>query len=182
MSIVITGTPGSGKHTVSKEVAIKTGLTIVDITSIAIDSGHVEKNHGINEVDVTKLEDFLVDKISEKNLVVGHLAPYVLTKKCVKKIIILRRNPYDLIAVYKDRGYSEGKIKENIGSEVLGTIVYDTINKFQEKAVQIDVSRRTVNDTVNEIIKIIFGNKESEEVDWLALVTKNNDLKKFFDD
>ena len=182
MSIVITGTPGVGKHTITNIVSKKTNLRILDITQAARNSSHIENNSGIDEIDVEKLGNYIEGRASKENLVVGHLAPYVLSKKNVKWAIILRRNPYDLIEVYKERGYSEKKIKENAGSEVLGIIAYDTMNKFQEKAVQLDVSKKTTDQVTDEVFKIISGEKRTEEVDWLEEITNNNDLKKFFDD
>ena len=182
MSIVITGTPGVGKHTITEIISKKLKLTPLDITQVARNSSHIEHNSGIDEIDVEKLGCFLEEKTSEENLVVGHLAPYVLSKKKVKRIIILRRNPYDLIRVYKERKYSQRKIKENAGSEVLGVIAYDTFTKFQEKAIQLDVSKKTINQVADEVIRIILEEKRTEEVDWLEEVTRNNDLKKFFDD
>ena len=110
----------------------------------------------------------------------GHLAPYVLEKNQVKIIIILRRNPYDLESVYKERSYSETKIKENTGSEILGIITHDTIEKFEEKAFQIDVSEKKIQKVVEKVLEIISKKEGNEEVDWLDLVTKNNDLEKFF--
>ena len=182
MSIVITGTPGVGKHTITDIVSKKLNLTPLDITQVARNSSHIEHNSGIDEIDVEKLGNFLQERISEENIVVGHLAPYVLSKKNVKWMIILRRNPYDLISVYKERKYSERKIKENTGSEILGVIAYDALTKFEEKARQLDVSKKTIKQVVDEVIKIILEEKGTEEVDWLEYVTKNNDLKKFFDD
>ena len=182
MSIVITGTPGVGKHTITNIISKKLNLTPLDITQVARNSSHIEHNSGIDEIDAEKLGNFLQERISEENIVVGHLAPYVLSKKNVKWMIILRRNPYDLISVYKERKYSERKIKENTGSEILGVIAYDAFTKFQEKARQLDVSKKTVKQVVDEVIKIISEEKRSDEVDWLEYITNNNDLKKFFDD
>ncbi|MEE8383343.1 MAG: nucleoside-triphosphatase, partial [Nitrosopumilus sp.] len=44
MSIVITGNPGVGKHTITQEIAEKLELSIIDINSIARDAGLFEKN------------------------------------------------------------------------------------------------------------------------------------------
>ncbi len=90
MSIVITGNPGVGKHTITQEIAEKLELSIIDINSIARDAGLFEKNKDTNDVDTDKLEKILEQKISEKNVIVGHLAPYVLDKNIVKIMIILR--------------------------------------------------------------------------------------------
>ena len=182
MSIVITGNPGVGKHTITEKIADILELSIVDINKIAKNSGLFEKNEDINDVDIEKLEKILEQKISEKNIIVGHLAPYVLHKNKIKIMIVLRRNPYDLISVYKKRKYSDKKIKENTGSEVLGIIAHDAISKFQEKVFQINISKKTIPETVEKTIDLISSNKGNEEVDWLELVRKNNDLGKFFVD
>jgi adenylate kinase len=182
MSIVITGNPGVGKHTITEKIADILELSIVDINKITKNSGLFQKNEDTNDVDIEKLEKILEQKISEKNIIVGHLAPYVLHKNKIKIMIVLRRNPYDLISVYKKRKYSDKKIKENTGSEVLGIIAHDTIEKFEEKAFQVDVSKKNIQEVVEKVIGIISKNENNEEVDWLGLVAKNNDLKKFFTD
>jgi len=182
MSIVITGNPGVGKHTISEEIAEKLELPILDINSIAKDAGLFEKNKDTYDVDTLKLEKILEQKISEKKIIVGHLAPYVLDKNKVKIVIVLRRDPYDLISVYKERRYSDEKSKENLGSEVLGIIAHDTISKFQEKAFQINTSGKSIREVVEKVMTLISSNEGNEEVDWLDLITKKNDLKKFFND
>jgi adenylate kinase len=97
-------------------------------------------------------------------------------------MIVLRRSPYDLIPVYNDRKYSERKIRENTGSEILGVIANDAIIRFQEKVFQINVSGKTISEVTKNVMRVIMENEGSEEVDWLELVRKNNDLGKFFVD
>jgi len=182
MSIVITGNPGVGKHTITQKIAERLKLSIIDINKVAKDAGIFEKNEDANDVDTKKLGKILEHKISEKNVIVGHLAPYVLDKSQVKIMIVLRRDPYELISVYKKRKYTDKKIKENVGSEVLGIIVHDTISKFQEKTFQINTSGKSIQEGVEKVMTLISSNEGNEEVDWLDLVTKNNDLGKFFVD
>jgi len=95
-------------------------------------------------------------------------------------MIVLRRNPYDLISVYKKREYSEEKTRENTGSEILGVIAHDAINQFGIKVFQVDVTTKSVLEVVGKVLNIIGGEDSSEDVDWLELVTKRDDLKKFF--
>ena len=99
-----------------------------------------------------------------------------------RSVIVLRRSPYELIQVYDERGYSDKKSKENASSEILGVITYDTKNQFQDKVIQINVTDRNIQDVLEKAESAISGNIDSEEVDWLELVTKNDDLKKFFVD
>ena len=182
MSIVITGNPGVGKHTITQEIAEKLELSIIDINSIARDAGLFEKNKDTNDVDTEKLEKILEKKILGKNVIVGHLAPYVLDKNIVKIMIVLRRSPYDLISVYKERKYSDEKSTENLGSEVLGIIAHDAMSKIKEKTFKINTSDKGIQEVVEKAMTLIFSNIGNEEVDWLDLVTKNNDLRKFFVD
>lgn len=182
MSIVITGNPGVGKHTITQLIADKMKLSIIDINKIAKDSNLFEKNGNTNDVDVEVLEKILKSKISKNNIIVGHLAPYVLRKNQVKIMIVLRRSPYDLIPVYEDRKYDDDKIRDNVGSEILGIITNDAIDKFQEKIFQINVSGKTVVEVFEKIMSVIINKKGNEVIDWLELVRKNNDLGKFFSD
>ena len=180
MSIVITGNPGVGKHTITKKISEILNFPIIDINIIAKDSGLFEKNENTNDVDTEKLGKILKEKVLDKTIVVGHLAPYILEKNQVKIIIILRRNPYELESVYKERNYSEIKMKENTGSEILGIIAHDAIEKFEEKTFQVDVSETSIEKVVKKVLDIISKKEVNEEVDWLTLVTENNDLEKFF--
>jgi adenylate kinase len=181
MSYVITGNPGVGKHTITKEIGKLLHLSIIDINSVAKEFGLFEKNKETNDVDVVKLGKIIADTISHPVLFVGHLAPYVLSTDKIKKVIVLRKNPYDLISVYKKREYSKEKIKDNLGSEALGVIFHDTIIQFgTEKTIQIDVTSQSIQETTKKVIDAIKGKIETEEVDWLTTITEKNDLREFF--
>ncbi|MCH9658512.1 AAA family ATPase [archaeon] len=182
MSIAITGTPGVGKHTITYKIADRLNLPILDINLIAKDSGLFEQSKDTNDIDTEKLRLIFEQKISKGKIIVGHLAPYVLNKNQIKIMIVLRRSPYELISVYKDRKYTKRKIKENAGSEILGIIAHDATNQFHEKVFQINVSKNTISETVEKAIRLIFGDKNNEIIDWLELVKNKNDLEKFFGD
>src|SRR3990172_3024529 len=98
-----------------------------------------------------------------------------------KNAVILRKNPYKLIPIYKKRKYSTKKIAVNVGSEILGVIAYDSIKKFgKNKAYQIDTTSKSVSKITKAVINSLKGKFENDKVDWLTLVSKKNDLKKFF--
>ena len=88
MSIVITGNPGVGKHTVTKKISEILNFPIIDINIIAKDLGLFEKNENTNDVDTQKLAKILKEEKLNEKIVVGHLAPYVLEKDQVKIIVI----------------------------------------------------------------------------------------------
>lgn len=182
---VITGSPGTGKHTISGLVSDSLGFEIIDINQVAIQKRFGNKNKETIDVDVGKLRRAMTKKIksSDKDtLIVGHLAPYVTRSHLVDKAIVLRKSPYELSKTYKERGYSEKKATENLGSEILGVIVHDCIKEFGNKVYEVDTTSNTEDDTLKKVISIILEKKpkHSDKVDWLGLVAQKEDMKRFF--
>jgi len=180
--LVLTGNPGVGKHTVSKKLAKILGYEIVDVNKEAVKVGMPKQNDSI-DVDVEKTQRILKEKISDKSLIVGHLAPFVVSKELVSMAIVLRKNPYELIQIYEKRNYSNKKKNDNLGSEILGVVAYDSIEKFgEDKTFQINTTSLTVEEVTKKIESIINGTSKGDTVDWLTEVTRKNDLRKFFPD
>ena len=182
MVLVITGNPGVGKHTIANEILQSKKHELLDINKIAIDAEIIEKVQDAVEVDINNLKKYLDDLITEKSLVVGHLAPYVVNSKNIDSAIVLRKNPYKLLDIYKKRGYSEKKIKDNLGSEILGIIANDSIINFgQKKTFQIDTTDSTPKTIVSKIDDIINRCDNGDDIDWLPLIQEKNDFKTFFE-
>ena len=192
MSIVITGNPGVGKHTIAKEIERTWKISeLIDINKTAIDAGLVEQGQDALDVDVNKLKKHLEPIVSDIpklhwmgriGLIVGHLAPYVLNAKSCHPCIVLRKNPYKLLDIYKKRGYTEKKIKDNLGSEILGIITNDAIKNFgREKTFQVDTTDHTPKELAVRIHNIYYGEDNGDNIDWLPLIQEKNDLKTFFE-
>ena len=180
--LVLTGSPGVGKHTVSEELAKVLDYEIVDVNKEAIKAGMPKRDDSI-DVDVEQMKGLLKGMLTEKSLIVGHLAVYVISKTQVSKAIVLRKNPYDLIQIYEKRNYTDEKKNDNLGSEILGTITYDSIKKFgNDKTFQVNTTSLTTEQTVKKIVGIVCDNSDGDTVDWLTEISKKNDFKKFFPD
>ena len=179
---MITGNPGVGKHTVVEILAKRLDLDLIDINKIAIQEGIIEKGEEPLDVDVKKLKKILEKTITKNSLVVGHLAPYVVSRKQVKIAVVLRRDPYKLISVYKKRKYPHQKAIENLGSEILGVTYYDSINEFgPDRTFQINTTGKSVGTIVKKIEDLfVKGILQEDEVDWHGLISEKNDLKRFF--
>ena len=183
MNLVITGNPGVGKHTTA-EVFMKgdSEYEMIDINKFAIQNGFTEKNKDGFEVDTTRLKDAIQGFLSERTLIIGHLAPYILDESDIDFAIVLRKNPYKLIEIYKERKYHESKIKQNAGSEILGIIANDSITSFgKNKTFEIDTTEKTPDQVVLVINKIMKNQKGGDIVDWLTLVEEKNEFDRFFD-
>ena len=182
LSKVITGNPGVGKHTVATQIAKNLNLDLIDINKVAIENGIFVRGRETLDVDTKALQKILDKKITNHSLIVGHLAPYVIPKNKVRMTVVLRKNPYKLISVYKKRKYSKQKTIENLGSEILGITFYDALKKFgPAKTHQIDTSLSSVSRVVKRIETLFEKGKfQEDQVDWLGLISKKRDLKRFF--
>lgn len=180
--MIITGNPGVGKHTVAKHLAKRLGLDLIDVNKVAMQERVFERSEGTLDVDVKRLKKILKKIITKNSLVVGHLAPYVVSRKQVKMAVVLRRDPYKLISVYEKRKYSHQKAVENVGSEILGVTYYDSINEFgSDRTFQLNTTDKSVSTIVKKIRDLfVKGIFQEDEVDWLGLISEKNDLKRFF--
>ena len=183
VNLVITGNPGVGKHTIA-DLFVKqnSSYQIFDINKFAIEKGFGEETEDGIEVDTKKLKNEIQKLNLDKSLIVGHLAPYVLDESNVRFVIILRKNPYELIKIYEKRKYQNSKIKENVGSEVLGVIANDSITSFgKKKSFEVNATDKTPEIILKKIQDIISNQESGDIVDWLKLIEEKNDMGKFFD-
>ena len=183
VNLVITGNPGVGKHTIA-DLFVKqnSSYQIFDINKFAIEKGLGEQTDDGIEVDTKKLKNEIQKLNLEKSLIIGHLAPYVLDESNIEFVIILRKNPYELIKIYEKRKYQNPKIKENSGSEVLGVIANDSITSFgKKKSFEVDVTDKTPEIILKRIQDIMNNQESGDIVDWLKLIEEKNEMNKFFD-
>lgn len=178
--MIITGTPGVGKHTIARILAERLNARLVDINEVAFKhDAIIDRQDDTAIVDIEKVRS-IIKGFDNNIILVGHLAPYVVDE--VEHVIVLRRSPYELESVYATRGYSKKKMKDNLASEILGIISYDCITRFgEEKVIEIDCTAKDVYDIVDEIIECIDNKESRVGVDWLSLVASNNDMNRFFD-
>jgi adenylate kinase len=187
LKIIVSGTPGVGKHTISIELSdLLNRIPILDINKVILSENLLTPSYG-NEVNIEKTYNSLKLILSTKEyddaIIVGHLAPYVVDPLLVDFIIILRRSPYELKKIYELRSYSKKKIYDNIVSEILGIISYDFLKKFNKK----DISEIEINENVLPCVsaqKIIdmYANKNLREfgiIDWLPLIQSDPQMVKF---
>lgn len=173
---VITGTPGTGKHTLAQSVSGMTGMDIIDITKVAVRSGLLEPDG----VDTAKLAGAMTYP-NEPVIVVGHLAVHVVPSDMAATVVVLRRSPYELEPIYQTRGYTRHKTLENLGAEILGVIAADSYRTFGSM-IQIDTTGDDIASNARKIIRAIQGRyKSDDDIDWLGQISKDGTLPRFFD-
>jgi len=174
-----------GKHTTAFELKKILDLVLIDINDLAVQH-HAFLQTPKLEIDSRKIADIIESKLgeSQRTVIVGHLAPYVLKKEWIDLTIVLRRSPYAILSTLDSRNYSVEKIRENVASEILGVILYDSVQCFgKEKIAELDTTQTTSTEICEEIISLIKGNTSRKigVVDWLSLVNERGDVGRFLE-
>lgn len=189
LKIIVSGTPGVGKHTISLELSkLLNGFPILDINKVILTENlFIYSSEFETEIDVTKVYNSLKLLLSTKEyvnaIIVGHLAPYVLDPLLIDFVVILRRNPFELKRIYEKRAYSEKKISDNLISEILGIISYDFLKKFNKKnIIELEIIENVLPSVYAQKIIDMYNNKNLREfgmIDWLSVAQTNPQMFKF---
>ncbi|MBR9678805.1 MAG: AAA family ATPase [Nanoarchaeota archaeon] len=152
MRIIFTGTPGTGKTTVSKIVSKKLGLKHVEGSEII-------RKKGLREGYDVDLSAVIVD---EKNLarefekfddcvIDSHLS-YFMSSKKVLLCVVLRCDTNKLISRLEERKYSPEKVRENVQSEVMNVCGNDAFERGHV-VLEINTSKRSVSDVARIVLE-----------------------------
>lgn len=180
MIILITGTPGVGKTTVSGLLTEKIKAHLIDINKL-VDEKHLytgideEKGYKIVDLDGLFNEiDDIIRQINDSNkyiIIEGHLSHFFRKSD---KVIVLRANPDVLQGRMKTKGWSAAKIRENIEAEAIDVCSYEAFEIHGDKTNEIDTSNISPEEAVSLIIDMINGDKKFPvgSVDFLEYLGK----------
>jgi len=187
--IVVTGTPGVGKTSVSRILASKLDAKVIEVGEL------IERERlylGFDEerdtfiADTDKLSQRikrLIDEVNSRDvIVVGHFAVDLLSPEKIHKVFVLRRHPEELKDVLESRGYMERKLWENLAAEVLDVCLCEAVESCGEKKVcEVDVTGRNFEEVVGEIISILEGRKSCKVgiTDWLGRLEAEGRLNEY---
>lgn len=189
MLIGLTGTPGTGKTSVSRLLEKKRSWKVIHLNDL------IKEKHLYTEIDekrdaviadmelireylqVTSDGNELKEEHGGENKVViieSHLAHHI-----TDIIIVLRACPPELEMRLKSRGYSEEKIKENVEAEALDVILVEAF-EWCKKVFEVNTSGKSVEEVgldIEKIIDNILNGNEVElseykpgSIDWIDLV------------
>jgi len=186
--ILVTGTPGVGKTSISRLLASKLDAVHINLAELVegerLISG-VDKARGTLIADTHRVSKRVQEiiKSSECDVVVdGHFAVDVVPTKAVHKVFVLRRDPRKLKGVMENRGYKESKLWENLAAEILDVCLWDAVSACgSDKVCEIDVSGKRIREVVKEMILMLEGKKKCRMgiVDWLGKLEGEGQLPEF---
>lgn len=187
--ILITGTPCTGKTTLAKKLAAKLNAQYINLTELAQKehlAARKDKERDTTIINETKMQKKLQQTIEDAataDIVIdGHYAAAVTPKTNVTKILVLRRNPIELRQLMKKSGFNQQKQDENLAAEILDVCLIEALQLHpKEKVCELDVSGKTVETTLNEVLMVLDGKKECSIgcVDWLGMLEHMGKVDEF---
>jgi adenylate kinase len=181
MLVALSGTPGTGKTSVSKILKQK-GYKIIDLNQFANELGFItgfDNKRDTKIIDMSGLNKYFKDTFSSSDLIFldGHSSHLI---NSTDYVIILRCHPKTLFLRLETKGWKKEKIKENIDAEILDIILCEAYEIHKEdKIFEINTTDGTIEDivfSIEEIIKKDFKPIDKfkiGKIDWSEEILKD---------
>ncbi|MEA2003433.1 MAG: adenylate kinase family protein [archaeon] len=169
MMILVSGTPGTGKTSVSEILSERLGYRLVRINDFADEQGlteGVDPVRGSRIIDEEKLKAKVGD-LSGDIVLEGHLAHF-----CKGDVsVVLRARPDELERRLSLRKWIREKIRENVEAEMLDVILTEAV-EANENVVEVDTTGKSPDD-VCRILEDMIQNKRYDDfrpgkVSWMS--------------
>jgi adenylate kinase len=187
--ILLSGTPCVGKSSVAQFLCVKLDAFYVNLTELAVRENLVsgkdlERNSIIvDERRMMRKIGEIIEKCDKEDVIVdGHYAASVVPKRFVTHVFVLRRDPVELKGFMEKAGFSGLKLWENLASEILDVCLVDALKVHgKEKVCELDVTGKSVEEIVNEILNILMGRGKCRVgvVDWIGKLESEGLLEEF---
>lgn len=187
--IVITGTPCVGKTTIARLLAHKINAFYINLTELAVKEGlilDVDEKRGSMIIDERKMKkrikEVLEGATGEDVVIDGHYAQHVVPDEVTAHVFVLRRNPEELQKLMMKLGYSGDKLWENLAAEILDVCLVEAIHAYsKDKICELDVTSKSPEDVVNEILEVMKGSRKCSVgiVDWLGKLEREGKLEEY---
>ena len=146
----LTGTPGTGKSSVSEELRSR-GYDVVDGKRFIIEHGlmgALDEARDTHEVDLDQLNDALEPLRQTDRLVIldSHLSHFMDSHG----IIVLRCDPDVLAERLEARGYGPDKVRENVQAELLDVILCEA-TESDIPVYEVDCTSCTVSESADAV-------------------------------
>ena len=174
--ILITGVPGVGKTTISSLLMQKLDAVHIDISKIVkeenlYESIDEERQSLIIDIEKLRISILKIKAGTKKNIIIdGHSTSNALKSDEISNVFVLRKAPWELKEILKDRKWSLFKIKENIEAEIIDVCLVDTLEIFEPaKVCEIDTTGKSPEEIVKKMLEIINEgiNCNFGKIDWL---------------
>lgn len=121
-----------------------------------------------DEIDTKALRARLLATVRAPSLLYGHLLPYVVDKRSVSKVVVLRCDPAALKRRIAARGYPPAKVASNVEAELIGVVSFDAFSKFgPESVAEVDTTQKTPEEAAHITARFLLGQMTlPRRIDW----------------
>ncbi len=187
--ILITGTPCVGKTTLAQKLTTALNAQYLNLTDLAekekLTQGK-DKERDTTIIDEAKMRRKLQQIINSTDsadiIIDGHYAAAVTPKTATTHLFVLRRNPIELRELMQKRGFSQHKQDENLSAEILDVCLVEALRSHpKEKVCELDVTGKTAEDTLKEVLSVLEGKTKCNVgcVDWLGMLEREGKVAEF---
>ena len=157
MRVAVTGTPGTGKTTVSE--LLDTDLDVAHLNDLVASEGlysEVDDARSSKVVDVEAVREYFEGQ--DDLLVESHLAHHL---DDIDRVVVLRCEPGELDDRLQDRGEPPEKAGENAESEALDVILSEAVRDHgAERVYEIDTTGREPEAVAADVQAVLNGDRE----------------------
>ena len=172
--IIITGTPGVGKSTLSRALAQRLGVPFIDLGEfVKTERLHVgfDRSLGSLIIDEKRVRGRLADILvsSGKIVVASHTVGRIVPRGADSFAIVLRLDPVLLYRRLLRKGWTRRKIWENVESELLDVCYFDAVQSLgAERVFELDTGSLSKVRVLQKALKILGGKRGAvHRVNWL---------------
>ena len=193
--IIITGSPGCGKTTLSKRLTNLLNCISISLNELVVSKKFIidyEERRDTYIIDFDKLENYLFNYIEETKkkdieylIIEGHFADF-LPNNLIDFVIILRCHPDVLLERLERRNYKREKILENIQAEILGNCSNYIVQKELSCPIfEFNTSEMDLEALIHLILRFLEGKEDLHKyfignIDWLNELFETDRLNEFF--
>ena len=185
-TIIVTGTPGTGKTTFSKNLAKELGAYYIPLTQFVLNR---KLYSGFDSRRKTRIVNLARARASLRVLLTApgstivdtHLPEGVVPESFVRLVFVLRCHPRTLEKRLARKRWNSDKIRENVLAEILDACLTSAIKCYGRRRVaQLNTSHISVGKCVSKAKRFLRGNvPKTVKVDWIETLEKENSLDRY---
>ncbi|XP_064621076.1 adenylate kinase isoenzyme 6-like [Lineus longissimus] len=156
-NILITGTPGTGKTTLAKELAQQSGLNLCNIGDLAKENNLFEGYDDELQCPILD-EDRVIDELEDQMSGGGNIVDYhgceFFPERWFDIVFVLRTENKLLYERLEKRGYSQKKLENNVECEIFQTLLEEARDSYKTEIVH-ELPSNTPTDMEDNLEKIL---------------------------
>ncbi|MCD6247200.1 MAG: AAA family ATPase [Candidatus Diapherotrites archaeon] len=155
MKLLITGSPGTGKTTIAKQLAKRLRCKMINEADFALQKGIAKWDHSNAELEIPlrKLKQELSKVLGKNNNIIieGHTLCEI--KLDVDAVVLLRVHPEILQERLERKGYNDMKIMDNVFCEGIDYCKKHVFRRYKKNKIIEVKNEKGIRETLNTIIK-----------------------------